>query len=77
MALDMKQRKHLAQIDDARRQQKIVTARSIIYEKRYAVDAEAVEKILKEESLVPTSVSVKNMWLHLLTSTPRMHSQPA
>jgi hypothetical protein len=26
---------------------------------------------------VPTSVSVKNMWLHLLTSTPRMHSQPA
>ena len=59
MALDMKQRKTLSRIDDRRRQNKIINARSIIYDKQFAVDSEAVEKILKEESLVPTLVRME------------------
>lgn len=55
----MKQRKTLSRIDDRRRQHKIINARSIIYDKKFAVDSEAVEKILKEESLVPTSVRME------------------
>ena len=59
MALDMKQRKTLSRIDDRRRQNKIINTRSIIYDKQFAVDSEAVEKILKEESLVPTLVRME------------------
>ena len=61
MKLDAKQRLSLARVDDERRQRKITTARSIIYEKKYALDSEAVEKILKEESLVPTLVSKERL----------------
>ena len=57
MKLDMKQRKSCARVDDAHRQRIVATARRIIYEKNYAVNSEAMENLLKEESLVPTSVS--------------------
>lgn len=58
--LDMKQRLSLARVDNEDRKRKVQTARHIIYEKNYAVNSEAVEKLLKEESLVPTSVSTQN-----------------
>ena len=58
MKLDIKHRKSMARVIDHRQKQKITTARSIIYEKGYAVDCEAVENILKEQSLVPNNVSL-------------------
>lgn len=56
MKLDMKQRASLARIDDDARRRKVQIARRIIYEQNYAVNSEGVEKVLKEESLVPTLV---------------------
>jgi len=60
MPQDMKQRETLARVDDKIRRVKVETARDIIYHKRFAVDSPAVEVLLKEQSLVPTSVSLKN-----------------
>jgi hypothetical protein len=57
MVRDMRQRVTLARIDDDVTRHKVKTARDIIYKKYYAVDSAAVEAILKEESLVPSSVS--------------------
>lgn len=57
MKRDMKQRKSRARVDDAHRQRRVAAARRIIYEKNYAVKSEAVENLLKEESLVPVAVS--------------------
>lgn len=54
--LDMAQRQTLARTNDKLRCM-VERARQIIYEKNYAVDADAVEDILKEESLIPTLVS--------------------
>ena len=54
---DMKQRQTLARVDDNSRRNKIKEARTIIYDKIYAVDNEAVENLLKEQSLVATNVS--------------------
>jgi hypothetical protein len=53
----MEQRETLRRVDDETRKSKIATARDIIYNKKYAVDTESVESILKEQSLVPTLVS--------------------
>jgi hypothetical protein len=58
MVRDMNQRKTLSRVDDEDRRRKVETARDIIYKKNYAVDGSPVETILKEQSLVPTSVSV-------------------
>jgi hypothetical protein len=58
MVLDRKQRKTLARVDDDARRRSIRTARDIIYQQHYAVDSEHVEAVLKEQSLVPTIVSV-------------------
>ena len=56
-ASDMKQRQTLARVDDNSRRNKIKEAHTIIYDKIYAVDNEAVENLLKEQSLVATNVS--------------------
>jgi hypothetical protein len=53
MKQDMKERKTLARVDDEAWRRKIDIAQDIIYKMNYAVDSEAVEKILKDESLVP------------------------
>jgi hypothetical protein len=58
MTLDMRQRLSLARVDNDARKRKIQTARQIIHEKNYAVNSEAVENLLKDESLVPTSVRI-------------------
>ena len=57
MVKDMKERKSLIRVDDQMQRQKVADARNHIYNKNLVVDSEAVEKILKEESLVPTEVS--------------------
>jgi hypothetical protein len=43
--------------DDQRRRDLISTARKAIYEQKFDVGSAAVERLLKPESLVPTSVS--------------------
>jgi glutamate 5-kinase len=57
MARDMRQRVTLARVDDDAKRRKVEIAHDIIYKQNYAVDSAAVEAILKEESLVPASVS--------------------
>lgn len=68
MVLDMKQRQTLARIDDESTRSLIERARKIIYENNYAVDTDAVEAILKGESLVPTLVrsryALAQAWLN-------------
>ena len=56
MPQDMKERMTRARADDARRRNLIKNAREIIYVKNYMVDSKAVERILKDESLVPMMV---------------------
>ncbi|EGO18986.1 hypothetical protein SERLADRAFT_443529 [Serpula lacrymans var. lacrymans S7.9] len=51
---DMRQRKTLARVNNSQYQRKVDIARSLIYEKNHAVNSNAVERLLKEESLVPT-----------------------
>jgi hypothetical protein len=52
----MTQRETLARVDDANRRGRVAAARKSIYEKNYAVNSSAVEKLLKVDSLVPTAV---------------------
>ena len=53
---DLLQRGLSSRSDTAHRREKIMSARKLIYEKHYAVDAAQVEALLKDESLVPTMV---------------------
>ena len=53
---DTKQRSALSRRDDLEYRSKISGARDIIYRQRYTVNSEAVETILKEESLSPAFV---------------------
>jgi hypothetical protein len=57
MAQDIKQRKTLACVDDEIRRRKVDPAQDLIYKKNLAVNNDRVEALLKEESLVPMSVS--------------------
>ena len=57
----MTQRVTLARVDDVNRRVRVAAAREIIYEKgkkNYTVHSAAVEKLLKEDSLVPTAVRI-------------------
>jgi hypothetical protein len=54
---DMEQRQTLRRMDSDDRKWKVATARDIIYRRGYAVNSDAVDLILKEQSLVPMIVS--------------------
>lgn len=54
----MEEQKTLARADDEAKRNKVAAARQIIYEDNYAMDNEDVEALLKDESLVPTNVSL-------------------
>jgi hypothetical protein len=56
MARDKTQRLTLVRFDDDRRRSAVVAARRLIYEKNYRVNAAAIEGLLKDHSLVPTTV---------------------
>ena len=56
MKKDSLQCQVLVRRDTQERQDKIVAARQLIYEKNYIVGTLQVEALLKEESLVPTKV---------------------
>jgi hypothetical protein len=77
MVTDMAQRTRLARIDDNHRKIRVTTARRLIYDKQHRVNSAAVENLLKEESLVPTSVCAYDLltYPHLDNSASRMHSQ--
>ena len=45
-------------VDDNQRRSKITSARNLIYCKNYAVDSPAIQRLLKEQSLVPTVVGI-------------------
>jgi hypothetical protein len=55
---DMMERETLARVDDMRRRRRVRDAREAIYVGNSAVHGTAVETLLKEDSLVPTVVSV-------------------
>ena len=55
---DMIQRQLLVRTDDNNLQNKILDAWALIYERNYAVDSLKVQALLKDESLIPTMVSV-------------------
>ena len=58
MIRDMSQRVTMARVDDNSRQGKVYAARRLMYEKQYRVNGAAIESLLKDQSLVPTSVRV-------------------
>lgn len=66
MPRDMAQRKTLARVDDQNRQSRVVAARKAIYEKKYSVNSAAVNKLLRKDSLVPTSVRIngEQKWMN-------------
>ena len=53
---DLRQRILLSRSDTAQHREKVMSARKLIYERHYAVDATHVEELLKDQSLVPTMV---------------------
>lgn len=55
---DTAQRRLLVRIDDDERRDKVLNARNLIYERNYAVNSTHVEALLKEQSLIPTVVSL-------------------
>lgn len=55
---DMEDRQRLARHNTAERQAKVLQARSLIYDQGYAVNSAKVDELLKNESLVPTIVSL-------------------
>jgi hypothetical protein len=57
MIRDMKQRISLARVDDSSRRRKVACAREFIYEQSRQVNSTAVENLLRQESLVATTVS--------------------
>jgi hypothetical protein len=60
---DRHNRIKLARVDDERCRFMVTQARNAIYQKNYAVDSAPVERILKPQSLVPTSVRLFNFGL--------------
>ena len=66
MPRDMKERDTLSRTDDHVRQNKVENARAYIYDSAFGVTSTAVEKLLKDQSLVPTSVSSSYSNLALL-----------
>ena len=54
---DKTERDTLARVDDCDRQSRVNTARAHIYGSNLGVTSTAVESLLKDQSLVPTSVS--------------------
>jgi hypothetical protein len=57
MRRDMTQRETLARIDDVHRRSRVAAARESIYEKNLSINGVGVERLLYEDSLVPTAVS--------------------
>lgn len=55
---DMAQRQTLARVDNVDRRSRVAAARKSIYENNYAVNSNAVKKLMQVDSSVPTAVCV-------------------
>jgi hypothetical protein len=58
MRCDMAQCMSLARVDNLEWRRRIKVAQEIIYLKNYGTNSKAVEDLLRQDSLVPTAVSV-------------------
>lgn len=56
MRRDMTQRETLARLDNDRRRRRVADARRFIYDQNNQINSVGVERLLGEESLVPTEV---------------------
>jgi hypothetical protein len=61
MKLDAKQRVTMARVDNSQRRSVVGSARTLIYEQNLQVNSAAVERLLKDSSLVPTTVCALNI----------------
>ena len=52
------QRASLARVDDVDRRSRVQAARTAIYENNYPVNGAATKRLLNQDSLVPSMVSV-------------------
>jgi negative regulator of replication initiation len=57
-----------ARVDDLQRRDLVSAARELIHQKNFDTDSAAVERLLKVQSLVPTSVS-NHVWSKLSSLT--------
>lgn len=62
MRRDMAQRISLARVDNIQYRNRVEAAREAVYTSNLGVDSTAVETLLKEHSLVPTTVSVLSLF---------------
>jgi hypothetical protein len=58
MSRDLAQRVSLARVDDVNRRARVQAARTAIYENNHPVDGAAIKRLLKQDSLVSSNVSV-------------------
>jgi hypothetical protein len=58
MSRDLAQRVSLARIDDVDRRARVQAARTAIYENKQPVNGAAIKRLLNQDSLVPSIVSV-------------------
>ena len=58
MSRDLAQRVSLARVDDVDRRAHVQAARTAIYENDHPVDGAAMKRLLDQDSLVPSMVSV-------------------
>jgi hypothetical protein len=58
MRRDLSQRVSLVRVDDVHRRSRLEAAHEAIYEHNNTVDGAAIERLLKDNSLLPTTVSV-------------------
>jgi hypothetical protein len=57
---DRARRVTLARVDDLSRRAKVSSAREIIYQKNLRIDSAGVERLLREQSLVPATVCLRS-----------------
>jgi len=70
---DISQQQALVQVADDDLRNKVLDARCLIYEKNYAINTPVVEKLLKDESLIPTLVHVDPMGAPVFMLTRAEH----
>lgn len=59
--MDMARRVTASRVDGVMRRARVSAARRLIYEKNMQVNCAAVEDLLRDTSLVPTSVSIQRI----------------
>ena len=58
MRRDLTQRVSLARVDDVDRRARVQAARTALYENNHPVNGAAIKRLLNQDSLVPSIVSV-------------------